>query len=110
MLGLSCAEHNVRRVSNYRHAPHSQLQEKFMIQRLFALALMIAPTLGFAQEAPPAPLETPWGALITFLVFCIAVSVWTVWAVFYNKKDDKSESSNTASSNTASSSPETSKS
>lgn len=62
-----------------------------MIQRLLALVLMIAPAITFAQEAaPPAPVEPPWGALITFLVICLAIVGWTVWAVWF-KKDDKSK-------------------
>lgn len=61
-----------------------------MMQRLFALLLMIAPALSFAQEsaAPAAPIETPWGAMIGFVVVCLAIGGWTVWAVFFKKDDD----------------------
>ncbi len=64
-----------------------------MIQRLFALVLMIAPALCLAQEAAPAgPVETPWGAMIGFLVVCVIATAWTVWAVFF-KKDGGNETS-----------------
>lgn len=64
-----------------------------MIQRLLALALMIAPAITLAQEAAPeGPIETPWGALISFLALCIAVGGWTVWAVWF-KKDDSNKTS-----------------
>ena len=64
-----------------------------MIQRLLALALILAPALCLAQEtSAPAPVETPWGAMIGFLVVCVIATAWTVWAVFF-KKDGGNETS-----------------
>ena len=61
-----------------------------MIQRLLAVALMLAPALCLAEEAPPpAPVETPWGAMIAFLVVCLVIGAWTIWAVVSKKDDDK---------------------
>ena len=50
------------------------------------------PLIAIAQQAAPAaepPVETPWGALIGFLLFTIGVSAWTVWAMFFKKHDEK---------------------
>lgn len=59
-----------------------------MMQRLLGSVLMIVPVLCLAREqtVPPAPVETPWGALISFAIFCIAVAAATIWAAFFKKE------------------------
>ena len=49
------------------------------------------PLIAIAQQAAAeaeAPVETPWGALIGFLVLTLAITVWTIWAMFFKKHDD----------------------
>jgi hypothetical protein len=63
-----------------------------MKQWFITLALLLAPTLSYAQQAAPeAPPETPWGALISFLVFSIVAIAWTLWMVFRKKPDDQTK-------------------
>jgi hypothetical protein len=56
-----------------------------------SLVTFLFPLIAIAQEAAAdaeGPVETPWGALIGFLVLTVVATVWTVWAIMRKKEDE----------------------